>query len=168
MKAIYFSLMVLFALGCKTNKEAAKETMPMSVVSQPAPLQAMDDGAKTQGISVNIDGTLWNAESYSLVKMGTFWVIKGLGKDKAVFSIMLPDPLITMQYTVSQGGAVSITYSKAPEKGLTYLAPYSDNNGWVKTSVNDGYLQGTLDVTLNSGGETKHCIGMFALPINSK
>ncbi len=154
-------MIMITVLGCKsTTNTSASNTAYLQPVAV-----SNDKGAPTVGIAINIDGALWHAASYEIQRMGIFWVVKGLGADNSAFSIMLPDPLATAAHTVSQGGPVSVTYSKAPGKGPTYLAPYSENNGWVNTTLADGYLRGSLEVTLNSGGDLKKCMGTFSIKL---
>jgi len=136
------------------------DTAPTEVVASDT-----NAGAPAIGMAINIDGILWHAETFSVIKMGTFWIVKGTAADASVVSIMLPDPLANKEYGVVQGGDVSVTYSTSRAKGFLFLAPYSDNNGWVKTTLDGGYLSGNLDVTVSNGANPIKCVGMFNIKL---
>ena len=140
--------------------KAAGETPKDSVVEQEP-----SKGAITEGITVNIDGTLWHADTYEVVLMGKFYIVKGTASDASVFSIMLPDISGKQTHKVQQGGEVSVTYSTDRAKGFLFFAPFSEDNGWVNTESVDGYLRGTFEVTVNNGAISKLCKGMFSIKL---
>lgn len=160
--AILF-LGVSLAFGaCKTSSQTAPpplHTTEVTIANDP------HSGAPTVGMAINIDGTLWHAASYGINQLGTFWVVKGTHADGSVFSIMLPDPLATAEYPVEQGGPVSVTYSTNREKGFLYFAPFSANNGTIKTTLADGYLHAHVEVTISNNAIQKKCIGTFSIKL---
>lgn len=152
-------LTTLFA-ACNTSAPLAKAPTTDTTPTQTEPL-----GAPTVGMSINIDGVLWQAETYGINQLGTFWLVKGTAADGSVFSIMLPDPLTTAQYTVGEGGTVNITYGPKNESKLVNVLPLSGKDGWVKTTLADGYLRGNLEVSVSNGGIPKKCTGMFSIKL---
>jgi len=121
------------------------------------------------GMAISFGGELWHADQYSLVQMGESWLVKGTSVDNTIFSILLPSPLATTEYKVSKGSRVSITHTTGSgwRKGQAFYAPYSaEENGWVKTVLADGYLRGTIEVTLTSGvGSNVFCKGSFSVKV---
>ncbi len=159
---IALGLLLAFLFSCKTNRTS------ISVASTTPTEVAADDpnaGVPALGMAINIGGMQWQAETYSVIKMGTFWIVKGTAADASVVSIMLPDPLTNKHYAVVQGGDVSVTYSTSRAKGFLFLAPYADNNGWVKTTLDNGHLRGNLEVTVSNGGNPMKCAGMFNIKL---
>ncbi len=154
---ILFAIVVCVGIGCRSSKAPA-ETVSVSE-------KADNELVSIKAMSIYIDGAEWQAATYGINQMGTFWVVKGTHEDGSVFSVMLPDPLATTSYAVAQGGPVSVTYSTTRENGFTFFAPYSANNGSVKTSVQNGYLHGSLDVTLSNNAIQKKCVGVFTIKL---
>lgn len=161
--AILLGAWLLLCGACKTAKTHTPTMAESPVLPTSAPIEK--NGAPTVGMAINMDGTLWQADSLVIHQMGTFWLVKGSAADGSVFSIMLPQPLATKEYPVTQGGEVSLTYSTSRAKGHVYFAPFSSNNGWVKTTLANGYLSGSLEVTITNSGHNKQCIGTFSLKL---
>ncbi len=159
---IALAILWAFLFSCKTTT-----TSTNAIVTAPTEVAASDPDAGTPalGMAINIGGMQWHAETFSVIKMGTFWIVKGTAADASVLSIMLPDPLTNKHYAVVQGGDVSVTYSTSRAKGFLFLAPYADNNGWVKTTLDNGHLRGILEVTVSNGANPIKCVGMFNIKL---
>lgn len=158
--AIWLLFIATMVVSCKVaSNNGGNATLPIGATE----VDSTGNGAITEGMAINIDGTLWHAENYSVNQMGTFWVIKGSGADTSVFSIMLPKIKSAQYFQVEQGGEVSVTYSIGRTKGFLFFAPFAENNGWVKTELLDGYLTGNFEVNVSNGALTKKCTGMFSI-----
>jgi hypothetical protein len=155
-------VLVVALCSCKTNTSVYDNKANTSTVTAQ---DTVAKGAAAEGMAINISGEMWQAETYEVLQLGTFWVVKGTAADASVFSIMLPEPLANKEYEIVQGGDVSITYSTSRAKGFLFLAPYSDNNGWVKTTLHNGHLQGNIEVTVTNGGNPIKCVGMFNIKL---
>lgn len=151
--------LVMFTLACKSNKAVGKTPKDNVVQQEPG------SGAITEGFTVSIEGTPWYADTYEIVPMGKFYIVKGTASDASVFSIMLPEITGKQAYKVLQGGEVSVTYSTNRAKGFLFLAPFSEDNGRIYTEMIDGYLRGTFEVTINNGAISKQCKGMFSIKL---
>lgn len=151
--------MALFAMACKSTLVNTENPSNDIVHSKP------QDGAVTEGLVVNMDGTLWHADTYEVLPMGNFYILKGTASDASVFSIMLPDISGKQYHQVLQGGTVSVTYSTDKAQGFLFFAPFAENNGWVKTETVDGFLMGTFEVTVSNGAISKLCKGMFSIKL---
>lgn len=159
VSAIGCMVLLTLTLACKSSKVAGD--MPKENMVQQDPTK----GAITEGIAVNMDGTMWYADSYEVLPMGNFWMLKGTASDASVFSIMLPEIKGKNTYQVLQGGEVSVTYSTNRANGFLFLAPFSENNGWINTEEAEGYVKGTFEVTVNNGAISKLCKGMFSVKL---
>lgn len=157
---VIFSLCAtMFSLACKSNKAVGKTPNDNVVQQEP------DSGAVTEGFFLSIDSTLWQADTFELVPMGKFWIVKAAASDASVFSIMLPDINGKQAFKVLQGGEVSVTYSTSRAKGFLFLAPFSEDNGRIYTESVDGFLKGTFEVTVNNGAISKVCKGLFSIKL---
>lgn len=116
-----------------------------------------------EGLRADIDGTPWSADTYGIVPMGDFWIVKGTATDGSVFSIMLPEINGSQYHRVLQGGTVSVTYSTNRDKGFLFFAPFSNDNGWVKTETSSGYITGSFEVTISNGAIPKLSTGAFII-----
>ncbi len=158
--AILFLSIAMLSVSCKASKQVTENDRETSVTTE---ITKNNFGEFTEGLALNIDGSLYHADTYTINQMGTFWIVKGTMPDSAVFSIMLPEIKGAQKYTVQQGGEVSVTYATSKAKGFLFFAPFAENNGWVKTELLEGYLKGSFEVAVNNGAVQKMCTGMFSI-----